>query len=148
MTYRPKKQRIRRFSTNDRDYKDPAYTEFRKEVLKRDCRCCQWPKCGATRRLHVHHIRTWSEHPNLRYIVSNGITLCKTHHDSIWGKEEQHERLFASIVGRTTKDPEYAKRDRAKGDKSKKGNVGKNKRKKSNSFASRYAKAKRRARKR
>jgi len=34
--------------------------------------------CGG--RIEVHHILRWSDYPNLRYDVNNGITLCKLHH--------------------------------------------------------------------
>ena len=83
---------------NTRNYDDPAYKEFRKQVLRRDNYFCQWPNCGSTRNLCVHHIRTWADHPNLRFNVSNGITLCKNCHNRIWSLEESFERLFNQIV--------------------------------------------------
>ena len=135
--------RVRRFSTDERNYRDPAYKKWRAEVRKRDSNTCQWPGCGCTQRLRVHHIRTWAEHPSLRFVVANGITLCREHHDAIWGKEEDYERLFATIVAQIQKDPKFAKRDRKPRRKSAKKNARRNARK---SFAAEYVKAKRKAR--
>lgn len=51
---------------------------FRKNVLKRDKKICQ--NCGSKENLHVHHIKLFSKHPESRYDVDNGITLCKDCH--------------------------------------------------------------------
>ena len=39
-----------------RDYSNPAYAQFRKEVKDRDGRKCQWPGCSTKKKLEVHHI--------------------------------------------------------------------------------------------
>lgn len=57
------------------------YRRWRRAVLRRDKFTCQ--HCGTPRgngRLHSHHIRPYAEHPELRYDVSNGITLCRACH--------------------------------------------------------------------
>ena len=51
---------------------------WRKEVLKKDNYKCT--NCGSKKDLHAHHIKKWSEHPDLRHKVENGSTLCKTCH--------------------------------------------------------------------
>lgn len=44
-------------------------------VTSRDKATCQ--HCGATGlELHAHHIKSYKDHPELRFDVSNGITLC------------------------------------------------------------------------
>lgn len=88
----------------ERNYDDPLYKEFRKKVLQRDKNKCQWPHCGSRKHLRVHHIRTWAKYPALRFIVGNGIVLCKKHHDDIWSKEEDFEALFYYIVKRNNDD--------------------------------------------
>ena len=46
-----------------------------RKVLSRDNATCQ--KCGAKDvELHAHHIKSYSEYPELRWEVANGITLC------------------------------------------------------------------------
>lgn len=57
-------------------------TEFREGCLKRDNNKCV--VCGATEDLSVHHIierRLWqAEHEFGGYFLSNGASLCETHH--------------------------------------------------------------------
>lgn len=56
------------------------YREWRRAVLKRDCYTCQM--CGSVKQLEADHIFPWSTHPELRFDVSNGRTLCNTCHKS------------------------------------------------------------------
>lgn len=60
------------------------YKKWRTDVFKRDGYTCQ--ECGKRGgKLTVHHIQHWSTHPDLRYEVSNGITLCEVCHDAKHG---------------------------------------------------------------
>ena len=81
-----------------RNFQDPLYKNFRREVLKRDKRTCQWHGCNMKKKLNVHHIKTWAQCPDLRYNTHNGITLCKRHHDMIKGLEHLYEAVFLKIV--------------------------------------------------
>ena len=83
-----------------RNYDDPAYKSFRKEVLKRDKYTCQM--CNNKRRLNVHHIIKWASAASLRFDVSNGITLCNFCHKKITGKESSYINFFTEIVRRNT----------------------------------------------
>ena len=56
---------------------------WRLAVLARDANTCQ--HCGATNNLHGHHVKGWNEAPDLRYDVSNGLTLCKPCHGKVHG---------------------------------------------------------------
>lgn len=56
----------------------PQYTEWRSAVYERDQYTCQ--ECGANGKLVAHHIKQWAHHPDLRFDVSNGITLCNDCH--------------------------------------------------------------------
>jgi len=56
----------------------PEYIEWRDAVYRRDGYTCQ--ECGAQSELNAHHIKSWARHPELRFDVSNGVTLCKTCH--------------------------------------------------------------------
>lgn len=70
------------------------YCKWRKEVLERDknkCRCC-----GATEDLHAHHIWAWALHPDMRYEINNGLTLCANCHKEVhklYGYEYNGEML-------------------------------------------------------
>jgi 5-methylcytosine-specific restriction endonuclease McrA len=71
------------------------YRRWRKEVLKRDGYKCQ--KCGSSVNLDAHHIKLFSECPELRLEVSNGITLCAYCH------RIEHSRVSITInIGATT----------------------------------------------
>jgi 5-methylcytosine-specific restriction endonuclease McrA len=53
--------------------------EWREAVLARDAFTCQ--HCGQIGgKLQADHIRIWAHHPELRFDVSNGQTLCKSCH--------------------------------------------------------------------
>lgn len=84
---------------SSRNYDDPAYKAWRKDVYKRDHHKCQWPGCKYRgRKVYAHHIRPWSSYPSLRFDVSNGITLCYNHHKQVTGAEEDYVRLFCEVL--------------------------------------------------
>lgn len=59
-----------------------------KAVKDRDgWRCVE---CGSTDRLHAHHVKRWKHHPELRYDVSNGVTLCHLCHDKAHGRQSKY----------------------------------------------------------
>lgn len=65
---------------------------WRLSVFTRDSFTCQvCKKIGVY--LEAHHIKSWATHPELRYEITNGITLCKECHkltDNYKGKNVQH----------------------------------------------------------
>lgn len=81
-----------------RDYSDPQYKEWRLKIYKRDKFTCQWPNCKEKKKLQAHHIYKWSDFPALRFHINNGITLCKTHHNSIKNQEEIYAAAFSKIL--------------------------------------------------
>lgn len=81
-----------------RNYSDPLYDKFRKQVKIRDKYTCQWPGCKASKKLHVHHIKRWVDSVDLRYNIDNGLTLCKFHHQLINGNEVSYEAVFLKII--------------------------------------------------
>lgn len=54
------------------------YKDWRKAVLERDAYMCQF--CGSMEQLEADHIKPWATHPELRYDVANGRTLCRPCH--------------------------------------------------------------------
>lgn len=56
------------------------YKQWRINILERDEWTCQ--NCfiqGVP--FEVHHIKSWAEYPELRYVETNGITLCLPCHN-------------------------------------------------------------------
>lgn len=83
---------------NSRDYNEPAYKAWRVAVFKRDNFKCQFPDCKCKKKLNAHHIIRWADAPFLRFEVTNGITLCKMHHDMIKNNENCYVDLFNGII--------------------------------------------------
>lgn len=61
---------------------------FRRAVRLRDKDTCQSCGLSSAAGLCVHHIKSWSKHPELRYEVSNGLTLCRNCHIKIHSLED------------------------------------------------------------
>jgi transposase len=64
--------------------------KWRETVLERDNFTCQ--ECGSTEQLHVHHMLSFADHPERRWDINNGITVCVSCHEKI------HRRSFPSWV--------------------------------------------------
>lgn len=62
------------------------YRKWCKKVYERDNFTCQ--SCGKKDDLSGHHIKTFTESPELRFSVDNGITLCKKCH------MEEHRQML------------------------------------------------------
>lgn len=52
-------------------------------VFQRDKFRCQ--TCGSNRNLHAHHVLPYATHRRLRFVVSNGKTLCAQCHSAVHG---------------------------------------------------------------
>ena len=88
------------------------YREWRTSVYERDNYTCQC--CGVSGgSLNAHHINSFSDHPESRYDINNGITLCVKCHDSteagsfhnIYGTHNiTHSQLREYILRKSNKD--------------------------------------------
>ena len=76
--------------------KSPEWNSWRKKVFMRDYfKCCL---CGNKKHLQGHHILMRSVYPEYTYDIHNGITLCKSCHDTIRFKENQYVTKFSHIL--------------------------------------------------
>ena len=81
------------YSENDNHRHDPEQKEWAADVKGRDYYTCQ--ECNQRGvKLISHHILRYSIYPELRLILCNGITLCKTCHLKVRGHEEEMEEYF------------------------------------------------------
>lgn len=97
----PIQSNILRFNTNGRGEDHRVWADAVKE---RDGYRCQNPRCNNRAGImHAHHIYNYADFPEMRYEVSNGITLCEPCHTefhSIYGKNDTNRQelteFFAS----------------------------------------------------
>ena len=68
-----------RASQRVREMDGVAYRDWRKKVFSRDDYTCQMCELRGVE-LHADHIKPWRTHPESRYDVSNGRTLCAPCH--------------------------------------------------------------------
>ena len=74
------------------------YREWRNKVFERDNWTCQ--KCSVRGiYLQPHHIYNWSEYPELRHEVGNGITLCIEHHKKFHRLYGMRQNSFEQVYG-------------------------------------------------
>ena len=74
-----KERKVYLFKTKKIEYmKGPKWRAKRKEVLERDCYCCQ--TCGANYSLNIHHIsyKNMGDEP-----LEDLVTLCQDCHTSL-----------------------------------------------------------------
>lgn len=75
-----------------------AYFYWRKEVWTRDSFKCRLNGNDCSGRLEAHHILSWTEYPELRYIINNGITLCQAHHPRKRAEEKRMIPIFQELL--------------------------------------------------
>lgn len=88
----------------------PEYRDWRKKVFNRDsytCQCCgDRNGNGHEVVLEAHHIFNWSNNPDKRFDVDNGITMCKQCHlvfHSLYGKKDNNDLQLKSFINNTDK---------------------------------------------
>jgi hypothetical protein len=77
---------------------DSAYYAWRLEVWRRDSFKCKINNQDCSGKIIAHHILGWSEFPELRYEVNNGITLCHAHHPLKRVEEKQSIPFFMEMI--------------------------------------------------
>ena len=76
--------------------------EWRESVFARDDYTCL--KCnnrsskGNPVTLNAHHIKKFSDFPDLRFEIGNGATLCVPCHSEVTGKEVEFEKMFLETI--------------------------------------------------
>lgn len=71
-------------------FKNPEYQKWRNSVLERDNYMCQHcnKQCKKYEKgLAAHHIKPFKNYPELRFEISNGLTLCRACHMKLHKKD-------------------------------------------------------------
>jgi 5-methylcytosine-specific restriction endonuclease McrA len=75
------------------------YKEWRLKVYKRDGYRCKMPACNSNSRdIAAHHIFSKKLYPEKRFVLSNGITLCKSCHEKTYGIEYQFVDVLVRVI--------------------------------------------------
>jgi hypothetical protein len=75
-----------------------AYAEWRLAVYRRDNFKCKMTDASCSGRIEAHHILPWRDFVDLRFVVNNGITLCKFHHPLKRADEKRLSPYFQSLI--------------------------------------------------
>ena len=89
---------LQKYGDSNLDRRSSAYREWRKLVKNRDNWECRISNQDCFGKLIVHHILGWTEFPELRYEVNNGITLCQFHHPRKRNDEKRLRPVFNKLV--------------------------------------------------
>jgi len=78
------------------------YRLWREAVFARDGWACL--NCGDNKnKFNAHHIKNFSEYPELRFAIDNGITLCKNCHNEfhkLYGTKNNTKEQLEEFIGR------------------------------------------------
>ena len=74
------------------------HKEWVEACKERDNRKCKFRDKDCCGQLEVHHIFRFSEYPEKRYDISNGICLCHYHHPRKREMEVQMRNIFIKLI--------------------------------------------------
>lgn len=94
-------------SPKNRKVRDSTATrKWREAVLDRDSNTCQ--HCGKPGgKLQAHHIKEFATHPELRFDIDNGLTLCKRCHMTLHSLGKKPLVTLRTKGGRVIEVPSY-----------------------------------------
>lgn len=78
---------------NEKLRKSYKTKNWRRKVFERDGYACVFGGKAHGNNLQADHIKTWADHPKLRFVVSNGRTLCVNCHRKTptWGNRNKKQ---------------------------------------------------------
>jgi len=77
---------------------NPEYKQWRLNVWLKDNFRCRINNKDCSGKIIAHHILSWSQFPELRYNINNGITLCHAHHPRRRAEEKRLIPFFQGLV--------------------------------------------------
>ncbi len=92
------RSKLKRFNNDQKDRRSSAYVTWRRRVRSRDLCKCRIGNGDCSGRIEVHHILGYTEYPELRYEVNNGITLCHFHHPKTKQASVESISFFTNLI--------------------------------------------------
>lgn len=89
------KERLER--TENRRSGDVKFKTWSLAIKKRDNFTCQICRSTKSGQLRSHHLYNWKKYPSMRYILENGVCLCRKCHEAFhskFGKEDNTPEQF------------------------------------------------------
>ncbi|MFA5696163.1 MAG: hypothetical protein WC917_01720 [Bacilli bacterium] len=86
------------YGNDNLDRRSSSYNNWRKQVWIRDNWKCKINNSDCNGKLETHHIFGWKSHPELRYDINNGITLCHAHHPRTRAEEKRMIPIFQELL--------------------------------------------------
>jgi len=87
-----------KLKVNELDKLNSQYKVWMLSVKNRDNWKCKMSSSNCNGQLEAHHILSYSEYPELRYDINNGITLCHYHHPRKRSEEKRLVSYFSQII--------------------------------------------------
>lgn len=92
------RNKLQKYGNDNQDRRSSAYRYWRQQVWLRDNFACKIANPDCSGRIEAHHILSYREHPELRYEINNGITLCHFHHPRVREEEKRLSPYFQELV--------------------------------------------------
>jgi len=70
-------------------YSSGEWRRLRRQLRVRAGGACE--ECGATEHLHMHHVKSWASHPELRLELDNLLLLCAVCHRAKHRREVRYQ---------------------------------------------------------
>lgn len=83
---------------NSEERRSPKYKDWRRQICNRDNWKCKMNNKDCNGRLEVHHILGFTDYPELKYDINNGICLCHFHHPRVRKEEKRLSPYFMELV--------------------------------------------------
>ena len=89
---------LQRYNDVNKERRSSAYRDWRLQVYERDNWKCRINNKDCSGRIIAHHILSYTQFPELRYEINNGITLCQAHHPRKRAEEKQLIPFFNGLM--------------------------------------------------
>lgn len=88
-----------------RKHRESKHAAWARNVISRDGGKCA--QCGSKESLHAHHVKPYKEHPEIRWDVSNGLTVCAPCHWKIHAVDKANGvNSGKAVAGKAAGNPE------------------------------------------